>query len=430
MSETQQDQVEGKRRDPAQRRRTKQTRSRIRQQNIALGAIAAISEYGIADLTHRRVAQKAQVSLAATTYYYETKNDIIKHASYELLEQYVQAFQRFERRYSVTSENLSFRDFALKLVANALGKHRAVTLAWCEITFNAAHEPDLQNLTQSWFRALRGIWQNIARLLGEQDVEQAAISAIDAVVGFIFLLVPLGLSENDLRTLLSSDAKDFMPSFLWEAPDSVPSITTRKKAEETKERILRSAISILTSGSNETLTFRNVAEKSGLTVPALTYHFATVSELLNAAQIQLFNEAKQRYRNMRGAVEHDCVDINQAADLTAAVLMREVTEHRNFSLAAYPVYIQSSRDPRLRPGLWSINVEQCQGWWRIMKAINPSAKPFDAWLMAAQFTGKLIRIISTGGKPRTLARVRNEFAYELKALVHGNHWARVTDCVS
>ncbi|MDQ4420983.1 TetR family transcriptional regulator [Sphingobium sp. DEHP117] len=405
------------------RRKTKQTRSYLRQKNIALGAISAISEHGIAALTHRRVAKQAHVSLAATTYYYETKNDIIKHASQELLDQYVHAFQRFERRYATTSERLSFREFALKLVSNALGRHRAVTLAWCEITLNAAHEPNLQDLTQNWFRTLNDIWQNIAHLLGEKDVGHAATSAIDTVVGFIFLLVPLGLSEDSLRTLLSSDVTDFTPSFGDDTTHPGELRKFGKKAEETRERILRCAVALLTSGENEPLTFRKVAEQSGLTVPALTYHFSTVSDLLNAAQMRLFIEAKFRYRTVRGDVDYDSIDVDQTIDMTTKVFLREVTEHRDLSLAAYPVYIQSSRDPRLRPGLWAINAEQWHGWSPIMTSLNPSATPFDAWFMAALFTGKLIRIIVTGGKTNALSKVHNEFAYDLHGLVDGRHWA-------
>lgn len=422
MTQTGHDKVESAPPAAVQRRRTKQARSHVRQQTIALGAISAISEHGMAALTHRRVAQQAQVSLAATTYYYETKNDIIKHASHELLDQYVQAFQRFERRYATTPEPLSFRDFAMKLVANALGKHRAVTLAWCEITLNAAHEPSLQELTQSWFRTLNGIWRNIAHLLDEKDIDHAATSAIDAVVGFIFLLVPLGLSGASLRTLLSSDVADFVPDFLTEPANQAPFASTGKKAEETRERILSSAVAILTSGLNEPLTFRIVAERAGLTVPALIYHFPTVSDLLNEAQMRLFHNTKLRYRSARGAIDYASIDVDQTINATTRVFLREATEHRNLSLAAFPVYVQSSRDPRLRPGLWSINAEQWHGWRPVMSSLNPSATPFDAWFMAALFTGKLIRIISTGGKSRALSEVSEEFAYDLRGLVDRRHW--------
>lgn len=427
MSGTENDEGRHAEARPVRRKRTQQARSRLRQRDIILGAIAVISEHGIAGLTHRRVARQAGVSLAATTYYFETKNDIIKHASSELLEQYVQAFRRFENRHATAPQALSFRDFALRLVANAMGKHRTVTLAWCEITLNAAHEPHLQDLTRSWFGHLNDIWRNIARKLGEEHVESAATSAIDAVVGFIFLLVPLGLSQGSLHLLLSNDVADFEPDFPHESAGPVPPIITRKKAEETRERILRSAVEILTSGSGQTLTFRNVAERTGLTVPALTYHFASMSQLLNAAQMRLFDETRLRYRLTRGAIDYGAIDAAQMTMLTADVFLREATEHRDLSLAAYPVYIQSSRDPSLKPGLWAINAIQWRGWSRIMDRLSPNSTPFDAWLMAAVFTGKLIRIMTTGGDVRALAKVHEEFAYDLHALVDGTHWANGRD---
>lgn len=407
---------------PVQRRRTKQDRSTTRQRQITEGAIIAISRYGIAGLTHRRVAQEAHVSLAATTYYYQTKADIIADASRALLTHYVDAFHRFAVRNADRPDKIAFRDFAMKLVFNAIGKHSVEALAWCEIILNTAHEPGLRNLSRSWFGALNDVWGEIARLLDVPKIEQAVTSAIDTVIGFLFLVVPLGLDESELRALLVG--KTDFPEARFHVPDKdVAPVRTGKKAEETRERILDAAVEILVEEGAEALGFRRVAEKAGLTIAAPTYHFASISTLENAAQLRLFDQAKVRYRSVMGGVDYAALDVAQLADLTTTVFLREAIEFRKLSLASLPVYIQSRRDPGLRPGLWAINMEQQHRWSQVLGTVVAGSAPFNAWVMYAAFMGKLIRILATGTETRTLAKVRSEFAYDLDALAQGRHWS-------
>lgn len=408
---------------PVQRRQAKQDRSIIRQRRITEGAIAAISKHGIAGLTHRSVAQEAHVSLAATTYYYQAKTDIIADASRALLTRYLDAFRRFEERQRDRKDKIGFHDFAMKLVFNAAGKHSVESLAWSEIILNTGRQPELRNLAQSWFRGLKEVWLEIAELLGIPDQEAAVTSAIDTVIGFIFIVVPLGLSESRLRTLLLAEAAD-APAELFKTrrPPKAP-IRGGKKAQETRERILNAAVEIIIVDGIEALTFRHVAEKAGLTVAAPTYYFSSISRLWNAAQLRLFENSKVRYRSVMGAVDYVSLDVAHLADLTSTIFLREATEYRNLSLACYPIYIQSRREPSLRAGLWGINAEQQHRWSQVMSQASPGSTPANAWMMYALFAGKLIRILATGAETGDLARVRGEFAYDVTAVAAGRHWS-------
>lgn len=408
---------------PTQRREAKQDRSIIRQRRITEGAIAAISRHGIAGLTHRSVTLEAHVSLAATTYYYQTKTDIIADASRALLTHYLEAFRQFAERNRDRADKIAFRDFAMKLVFNAAGKHSVESLAWCEIILNTARQPELRNLSQSWFRALKEVWGEIAALLGIPDVEQAVTSAIDTVIGFLFIIAPLGLPESKLRTLLLGEAVNVSAKLFKTGRLQAAPIRTGKKAKDTRERILNAAVEILIDNGIEALTFRHVAEKAGLTVAAPTYYFSSISTLWNAAQLRLFDDSKVRYRSVMGAVDYATLDVAHLAGLTSTIFLRESTEYRNLSLACYPVYIQSRRDPSLRPGLWAINAEQHHRWSRVMAHVISRSTPSDAWMMYALFTGKLIRILATGAETGALARVRGEFAYDVTAMAEGRHWS-------
>lgn len=409
---------------PVQRRRAKQDRSAARQKQITKGAIVAISRYGIASLTHRRVAQEAHVSLAATTYHYQTKTEIIADSSRALLAQYVDAFHRFAARTAERPEKIAFRDFAMKLVFNAAGKYGSDALAWCEIILNTARDPELRPMARSWFAALNDVWAEIAGLLEVPDIDQAVTSAIDTVIGFLFVVAPLDLDEAELRVLLSGSGGHLVDRF--HAPNRIVAPDrTRKKAEETRERILSAAVEILIEEGPQALGFRRLAEKCNLTIGAPAYHFPSISALENAAQLRLFDQAKERYRSVMSGVHYTELDAAQLADLTTTVFLREAIEFHKLSLASLPVYIQSRRDPYLRPGLWAINMELQHRWSQILKATIPGSTPLNGWMMYAAFMGKLIRILATGTETQMLAKVRSEFAYEFDALARGHHWSNV-----
>ncbi|UZW56425.1 TetR family transcriptional regulator [Sphingobium sp. JS3065] len=404
------------------RRLTKQDRSAARQSRITEGAIVAISRYGMGGVTHRRVASEAHVSLAATTYYYETKGDIIADASRTLLARYVDAFRRFASSLGPDAQ-LSFRDFALKLVFNSAGKHKVETLAWCEILVNAARDESMRELAQVWFTTLDELWQNIASLLGVDDVQSAAVSAIDTVIGLLFIVTPLGLSEEEMRALLlTGSLGSDHPSF-HVSESHVDVDVGGKKSDGTRERILNAAAELIVGEGIEALTFRNISERAGLTAAAPTYYFPSISALCNAAQARLFEMTRHRYRGDAGTGDHASLDKDHLIDLLATVFLREATEFRDLSLACYPVYVQAHRDPTLRPGLWALNSENIDRWTKLLTNISPDATAFDRWMLYAAFVGKLIRVLTTAPSTRELSKTRSEFAYEVCALVERRRWS-------
>jgi DNA-binding transcriptional regulator YbjK len=405
-----------------QRRQTKQDRSTTRQRQITQGAILAISRYGIAGLTHRRVAEEAHVSLAATSYYYQTKTDIVADASRALLTRYADAFHRFAVRNADRTDKIAFRKFAMKLVFNAVGKYNVEALAWCEIILNTAQEPELRNLSRSWFGALNYALGELAGLLDVPDIDQTVISSVDTVIGFLFLVMPLGLNEGELRALLAGEAH--LPVDRFHVPDrDAPPVRPGKKAGETRERILGAAVDILIEEGAEALGFRRLAEKCNMSIAAPAYHFASISTLWNAAQLRLFEQAKMRYRSVMGGVDYAALDVAQLADLTATIFLGEATDFRKPSLASLHVCIQSRRDPALRAGLWAINVEQYHRWSQVLGTVIAGTTPFNAWVMYATFMGKLVRILATAPQTQTLAKVCSEFAYDLEALAQRRHWS-------
>ena len=84
-------------------------------------AIALIAERGVAPITHRLVAARAGALLAATTYYFETKQDLVAEASNELLRSYLADFAEVAATASGQGP-ADFRRFVAERIEGALGQ--------------------------------------------------------------------------------------------------------------------------------------------------------------------------------------------------------------------------------------------------------------------------------------------------------------------
>jgi AcrR family transcriptional regulator len=400
---------------------TRQKRSALRQQEIADAAIAVIGEQGLAAVTHKMVADRAGVSLAATTYYFETKNDIVAEASSQLLHHYAGSLARFaERRQAGPA--VDFHAFFLRILANVAGGHRFDTLAWCEIMLDAARRDATRRLARSWFDRVHDLWLDIAALLGVADGERVARSGLDLCIGLFFVILPLALEEAEATALPFAG--------LRERPDAadapVPArIAARKgrKAAETRRRVLDAAIDIMAAEGPGGITYRAVADRAGLTRAAPTYHFPTIEGLIGEVQVELFERTKARYREGLAGLDRAALAEEQLVRHTAAILRREASDFGLLGLADLAIRLEAARHPAFRPIVRAHIEDQNRAWLRILRQLDPeSAAPAGAMILQALCIGKLIRIVATGGRRTDLDRLREELAYDIGAILSGTHW--------
>ncbi|MES2496183.1 MAG: TetR family transcriptional regulator [Pseudomonadota bacterium] len=405
----------------AGRRATKQKRSAHRQQEIADAAIAVIGEQGLARVTHKMVADRAGVSLAATTYYFETKADIVAEASGQLLQHYVGSFGRFADRHRAVP-TVDFLGFFTRLLANVAGGHRTGTLAWCEIMLDAARRDTTRRLARSWFDRVHDLWLDITALLGVEDAETVARSGLDLCIGLFFVILPLGLDEAEATALPFDGLRERSPTDSAAGPQRAPARQGRK-AVETRGRIVDAAMAILAAEGPGGVTYRAVADRANLTRAAPTYHFPTIEGLIGDVQIDLFDRTKARYREGLAGLDRATLDAPQLIRSTAAILRREATEFGLLSLADLAIRLEAARHPTLRPIVRSHIEDQNRAWLRILRQLAPRhATPAGAMILQSLCIGKLVRIAATGGRRADVDRVREELAHDIGALLGGAHW--------
>jgi len=402
-------------------RPARQSRSEERRRLIAEAAVRVIAAHGIAGVTHRLVAAEAGVSLAATTYHYATKLDIIADASARLLDGYGEAFRKTLAR-GPAGRHASLRALVMRVAAAAAGKHRTSSLAWCEIIVDAARRPDMRDIARRWFDRLLAIWSEIATGFGFSDAEETAIAAIDTIIGLIFVVIPLGLDEDAALQMLraTEGVADTQP-----APAEIPPPPSNsRKTVETRRRIVEAAADLLVAEGPGAVTYRAVAQRAGITASAPIYHYPTIDTLLDAAQAYLFAASKDRYRAVMSTVDPATLDIARLIDLTATIFLREATEFAGVSVANYPIWLDAARRDALRQTIHAGIVDQNRAWQRLFANLLPATRPEDPLLIQCLFRGKLIRVLATGADTADLAQVRSGFDHALRGLADGRYWAR------
>ena len=111
---------------PSQNPLSQPPRSEDRKTQIADAAIQLLATGGVRAITHRYVARTAQVSLAATTYYYDSKEEIVALASRRLLDAYTDAVRRAAGEIHLRHRHdRDFRSFVRRLLWVGAERFRA-----------------------------------------------------------------------------------------------------------------------------------------------------------------------------------------------------------------------------------------------------------------------------------------------------------------
>jgi DNA-binding transcriptional regulator YbjK len=162
-----------------------------------------IAAEGPGAITHRRVAAEAGLPLAATTYWFASKDELLV-AAYRLAA--VRDVERVQELADACADlDADELGGALAdLVAGELAQHRATLMASYALWLEAARRPELREVERSWTDAYTATVARILERAGAPDPHDAArllISAIDGLIlGELSRDDPAGADE--LRPLL------------------------------------------------------------------------------------------------------------------------------------------------------------------------------------------------------------------------------------
>jgi AcrR family transcriptional regulator len=408
---------------PVKGRRARQTRSVETQIRISAAAVDLLSELGIAGITHRLVAERASVPLAATTYHFATKSDIVASASNLVLDRFKKIFSAVaDECRSETPRSISTKQLVVRTLQRVAAEDGVAVLALFEILLESVRHPES-------FKFAEQLIKEIGLLLSAAQSSSASIvsvaSATDILMGLLFLTSSLKLNSNQIGSVLLN-GRDPLKGWAatTSAKETVETLLSdpRDNGNKTRRRILDEAINVLIAEGASGLSYKLIASRIGVSAATPSYHFTSVVDLLRSAQVVLFEASQRRYHSLVTATNFKTIDLGQFIELTSVVFQREATEFGRFNLATFSLWLEAARRAELRPLIWSAVVRHCQSSAKLIENYTSNFRSVDGLLYHVMFFGKLMRILSTGTSNLDLMHVRQEFAKDIEAAVRCEHW--------
>jgi DNA-binding transcriptional regulator YbjK len=167
-------------------------RGTARREAILRAAVALIGEQGPDALTHRAVAERAGVSLSATTYWFSSKDEIFTEAVALAAGEEVERLERLV--LTLAPRHVAPADWARELsaaLAADVQQNPARPVAMYEFVLEAARQPELRDEVARWEAAHLRLAEAGLRAVGSADPETDAHIVVAVVSGLM-----LGLLAN------------------------------------------------------------------------------------------------------------------------------------------------------------------------------------------------------------------------------------------
>ncbi|MCO6008848.1 TetR family transcriptional regulator [Actinoallomurus purpureus] len=126
-----------------------QARGRQRKEALLDAAVDLLETGGFTQVTHRAVADRAALPLAATTYYFRSLEDLLAQAFARLVERDVAAM-RGRVRPVADPEPVAVADAVVSALAPGDEAERSRQLALWELYFQVGREPALRSFARAW----------------------------------------------------------------------------------------------------------------------------------------------------------------------------------------------------------------------------------------------------------------------------------------
>jgi DNA-binding transcriptional regulator YbjK len=161
---------------------TRRPRGVKRRTEILEATLRLLAREGAAPLTMRAVAAEAGVPLTATTYYFESKDELILEAWRLHAEREAARVSRATEAIASVLSPPEIADRMARFVQEGLVPARESLLAEFELLVQAARQPELEELTRVWHQAVRERVRQVLAAAGspQPDLDARLVLAVTA----------------------------------------------------------------------------------------------------------------------------------------------------------------------------------------------------------------------------------------------------------
>ncbi|GAA4628459.1 TetR family transcriptional regulator [Actinoallomurus vinaceus] len=196
-----------------------QARGRQRKEALLDAAVDLIEAGGFAQVTHRAVADRATLPLAATTYYFRSREDLLTQAFARLVQRDVAAMRERLRPVADTGP-AAVADAVVSALAPAGEAERSRQLALWELYFQVGREPAFRPFARAW---TDGCHEIVAEVLAEAGYPHTPWD-VDILVATIEGMIARDLVEarpDAIRAMIDTVAR-LLPALQATAPADGP----------------------------------------------------------------------------------------------------------------------------------------------------------------------------------------------------------------
>lgn len=153
-----------------------------RREQILDAALRVIGRSGRESVTHRAVAEEAGVPLGSTTYYFDSRDDLLRQALEHVAAHEVERYGELGKELLSVS---SGRELADRLISElvAAAEDRVAYIAEYELWLEAGRRPELREAAQSWCDAEQRSVAGALEALGSSDPRADASLVVAALDG-------------------------------------------------------------------------------------------------------------------------------------------------------------------------------------------------------------------------------------------------------
>jgi TetR/AcrR family transcriptional regulator, regulator of biofilm formation and stress response len=176
-------------------------RGAARRRALLEAAVRVIGRGGIAAADHRAVAAEAGVPLGSTTYYFDSKDDMVAQALHYVADREAERLAAEMERGLLTESEGSSAERLADLMIDVWAGDRVALLAQYELYLESARREELRPAAARWDRAYAEFLELALEQLGAPDpVRQARLLCV-ALDGLLLDHVATASAPDELREL-------------------------------------------------------------------------------------------------------------------------------------------------------------------------------------------------------------------------------------
>lgn len=177
------------------------SRGAARRAALLDATVRVIGRGGIAAVDHRAVAAEADVPLGSTTYYFESKEDMVAQALAHVAEREAERLRALAERGVLDQPGKSLPERLADELLDVWAGDRVVLMAQYELYLESGRRQDLREAAAAWDAAYRELLAQALVRLGAPDAPRRAHLLCAGLDGLLLDHLATGSPREELRSL-------------------------------------------------------------------------------------------------------------------------------------------------------------------------------------------------------------------------------------